>query len=150
TCTEGQHWHVQVSDRPRIGFSVTPRTGDKLRAALRKGPVLVHVASNGKLFEGELDIVTGVVPGEDERELWLMAHLYEPLPDDNSAGVVGAIEVAKVLRRLIANGTLPRPRFTLRLIFSMEMYGYAAYASSRGVPLRDRVLGAINLDGMPV
>jgi len=148
--TEGVHWHVQANDRPRVGFSVTPRTGDRLRAALRKGPALVHVASDGRLYEGELDIVTGVIPGEDERELWLMAHLYEPMPDDNSAGVIGAIEVARLLRRLIANGTLPPPRFTLRLIFTMEMYGYAAYAARRGVPLRDRVLGAINLDGMPV
>ena len=72
TCTEGDHWHVQASDRPRIGFSITPRTGDKLRTALRKGPVLVHVASDGKLYEGELDIVTGVIPGEDKRELWLI------------------------------------------------------------------------------
>src|ERR1051326_5918139 len=129
TCTEGVHWHVQATDRPRIGFSISPRTGDKIRAALRKGQVIVHVMSDGRLYEGELDIVTGVVSGEDERELWLMAHLYEPLPDDNSAGVVGAIEIARLLQRRISSGDLPRPRFTLRLIFSMEVYGYAAYAA---------------------
>lgn len=150
TCTEGVHWHVQATDRPRIGFSVSPRTGDKLRTALRKGQVLVHVESDGRLHEGELDIATGLVPGEDARELWVMAHLYEPLPDDNSAGVIGAIEIARTLKRLIGSGALPRPRFTLRLIFAMEMYGYAAYAARRGVPLRNRVLGGINLDGIPV
>lgn len=149
-CTEGANWHVQAQDRPWIGFSVTPRIGEQLRTAVRRGEVLVHVESDGRRYEGELDIVTGVIPGEEEREVWLMAHLYEPMADDNSAGVVGAVEIARVLRRLMSGGKLARPRFTLRLVFAMEMYGFAAYAARRGVPLRDRVLGAHNLDAVPV
>ncbi|HVF10776.1 MAG TPA: AAC(3) family N-acetyltransferase [Abditibacteriaceae bacterium] len=146
--TEGAHWHVQASDRPFIGFAVSPRTGDRLRAAVRQGQTVVHVHSDARRYEGVFHTVTGVIPGEEEREVWLMAHLYEPMPDDNAAGVIAALEVARSLRRMMDAGHMDVPRFTLRLIFTMEMYGYAAYAAQRGVPLRDHVLGAINLDAV--
>jgi aminoglycoside N3'-acetyltransferase len=150
THTGGINWHIQAQDPPRIGFAVSPRIGDQLRNALRKGPITIHVHSDTRLYEGEIDIVTATVPGQYPSEVWILAHLYEPLPDDNSGGVAGAIEIAKTIKRLIASGAIPQPRFTLRLVFAMEMYGYAAYAHLRGVPLRDRVLGAMNLDAMPV
>ncbi len=150
THTGGLNWHIQAQDPPRIGFAVSPKTGDHLRNALRKGPITVHVYSDARLYEGEIDIVTATLPGDESNELWILAHLYEPLPDDNSGGVAGALEIAKAIKRLIASNTISKPRFTLRLIFAMEMYGYAAYAHFRGVPLRDRILGAINLDAMPV
>jgi aminoglycoside 3-N-acetyltransferase len=150
SCTEGAHWHPQADDRPFIGFSVSPRTGDQLRAAARSGAVLVQVYSDARRYAGELDCVTGVIPGADPREIWLTAHLYEPLVDDNSAGVVGSLEAARTIRRLVEQGALARPRFTLRLVFAAEMYGFAAYAARRGVPLRDRVLGAVNYDSVPL
>ena len=82
--------HPHADDRPFIGFSVSPRTGDQLRAAARRGPVVVHVFSDGRRYAGELECVTGLIAGDDPREVWLTAHLYEPLADDNSAGVVGS------------------------------------------------------------
>jgi len=149
-CTEGAQWHVQDDDRPFVGFSVSPRVGDRLREAVRAGEVLVHVESDGRRHEGEIDVVTAVVPGRDRRELWLLSHLYEPLPNDNSSGSVAAIEIGRALQRLIAAGDLPRPRFTLRVVFGLEMYGFASYAHLRGGNLRRKVLGAINMDGISV
>lgn len=145
-CTEGAHWHVHEDDRPFVGFSVSPRVGDQLHAAVRAGKVQVHVESDGRRYEDELDLVTGVVPGEDPRELWLLSHLYEPMPNDNSTGCIAAIEVARAIQRMTRDGRLPRPRFTLRVVLGMETYGFAAYAHRRGVELRDQVLGALNMD----
>lgn len=149
-CSEGPQWHVLDDDRPFIGFSVAPRIGDALRAAARAGEVMVKVESNARRYVGEVDLVTAVVPGRDRRELWLLSHLYEPLPDDNSAGTIASIETARALMRLVAAGRLPPPRFTLRLVFGLEMYGFAAYAHRRGGRLRNRVIGALNMDGLPV
>lgn len=148
-CTEGMHWHVQADDRPFIGFSVTPTVGERLRAAARMGEVTAHAVSDGVRFAGELDAVTGVIPGDDPRELWLLSHLYEPLADDNCSGVIAGIEIARAIRRLVAEGAVPPPRFTLRLVFAMEMYGFAAFAEWAGGRLHDRVIGAMNLDSPP-
>lgn len=147
-CTEGSHWHIHEDDRPFIGFSVSPRIGDQLRAAVRAGRVQVHVESNGKRYTDELDLVTAVVPGEDPRELWLLSHLYEPLTNDNSSGCIASIEIARALMRLTDAGRLPRPRFTLRIVLGMELYGFAAYAHHRGAQIREQVLGALNTDAI--
>lgn len=149
-CTEGSQWHIHDDDRPFIGFSVTPRVGDQLRAAARAGEVLVRVESDARRHAGEVDLVTAVLPGRDRRELWLLSHLYEPLPDDNSTGTVATIEIARALQRMVAAGRLPAPRFTLRLIFGLEMYGFAAYADRRGANLGSQVIGALNMDALAV
>ncbi|MCM8768695.1 MAG: hypothetical protein NC911_03300 [Candidatus Omnitrophica bacterium] len=99
-CTEGNHWHVREDERPFLGFSVSPRMGDLLCSTIRKGIVVAKATSNGKLLAGEVDLVTGLLPGAETRELWLMAHLYEPMPDDNSAGLIAAI--ARRLKELMA------------------------------------------------
>jgi aminoglycoside 3-N-acetyltransferase len=148
--TEGPQWHVHDDDRPFIGYSVSPRTGDSLRAAARQGEVLARAESDGRRYAGEIDVVTGIVPGEDPREIWLLAHLYEPLLDDNSIGVVGSIAIARMLRQMIDAGAIPRPRFTLRLVFGAEAYGPSAYAAHRGSVLREQTIGALNFDGVPV
>lgn len=148
--TEGPHWHVIQTDRPLVGFSVSPRTGDALRNAARKGEVIVHAESTGENFEDEIDVVTGVLPGADSRELWLLAHLYEPLSADNSAGAACAAEIARSISSLAEDGKIPRPRFSIRVVYGLEMYGFAAYAHSRGGCLKDSVIGALNLDGIAV
>ncbi|NLE66526.1 MAG: hypothetical protein GX608_03810 [Lentisphaerae bacterium] len=149
-CTEGNHWQVHADDGPFIGFTVTPRAGDALREAVRQGGVRVRVQSDARRYAAERDVVTGLLPGRDRREFWIKAHLYEPLADDNSAGVVGAAALARTLRELVRSGALPPPRFSLRLVFAQEVYGFAAYEERRGGCLRPSVLGALNFDGMPL
>jgi aminoglycoside 3-N-acetyltransferase len=147
-CTEGSQWHVHMDDRPFIGFCVTPRTGNILLSAARKGEVIAHIECDGRRYKGKVDVVTGIVPGKEKKEFWLLAHLYEPLPDDNTLGVISGLSITKVLKKLFDSGVLPEPRFTLRLISGLEMYGFASYADRRGKNLKDEVIGAINLDGL--
>ncbi len=146
---EGPSWHPRADTRPMIGFSISPITGDRLRESMRSGALPVRVHSDGRLFADTIDVVTGIIPGESTTEIWLLAHLYEPLPDDNSTGVAAAIEIARVIQEVFkAKGITPR--HTLRLVFGHEMYGFEAYAASRGGFLGDQVLCALNLDAMPV
>ena len=145
------HWHVQSEDREYIGFSITPRDARALRAAAYRGQVWAKVESDAKRHtEGKVSLVTATVPGESEKELWLIAHLYEPIATDNSCGVISAIAIAKLLRKLASEGKIPKLKYTLRLVFSMELYGTSAAADYFGGYLGDKTIGALNIDGMPI
>ena len=70
-----------------------------------------------------------------------MAHLYEPLLNDDAAGVSAAIEIARLFMQR------ETPLHSIRLVFAMELYGYAAYAAMRGEKnLRNEVIGGCNID----
>ena len=140
--TEGSNWHTVAGERDYINFCVTPRTGQLLRDSCANGEVLIKVESDGRRFEDTVDVVTAMVPGRRKEEFWIFAHLYEPLSNDNSAGVAAAIETARLI---MAQG---KQQFSLRVIFGLEHYGFAAYASTRGDDLRGQVLGGIDCDAM--
>jgi hypothetical protein len=147
--TEGSHWHVQCEDRPFVSFAVSPRAGDLLRRALKAGPVEALAECDGRRYEGTIPCVTALIPGRQKRELWLMAHLYEPLSDDNATGVAGAVELARIIKRLTETGALPPLEFSLRLVFGAEHYGFAAFADRMGGYPGDKVIGAVNMDSLP-
>ena len=140
--TSGPHWHPIKGDRNFISFSISLALAERLRKSASEGDFYVLAESDGKRYEGVLPFVTGIIPGRRKEEVWLSAHLYEPLADDNSTGIAAVLESA---RTILANGT---PEFTVRLLFGMEVYGFAAYAALRGVPLHKEVLGGINYDGV--
>ena len=141
--TERSNWHATADDRPFIAFSVAPEMGARLRLALARGAVTARIESDARRFESTVDVVTAMVPGRRREEFWIFAHLYEPLSNDNSAGVAAAIETA---RALMAEG---QQEFSLRVIFGLEHYGFAAYAAHRGDKyLGNEVIGGINYDAM--
>ena len=145
--TPSGRWGLNRYDPPYLGFGVTPRTGAALRHALELGEVTLKAESDGRNFAATLPAVTGILPGEDDREIWLLAHLYEPLADDNSAGVLNVLEVVKMLRRALDAGTIPPLRHTLRVVFARELYGFAAFRASATT---GPVLGALNVDSSPI
>ena len=150
--TEGSHWHCQCEDRDYVGYSISPNTGKKLREALAAGEVWVKAESNGRRYEDEIYTITALIPGKRKEEVWIFAHLYEPLVTDNSAGVIGSVAIAKQIQKMVEDGTLPPLEFSIRLVFGMEFYGFAATADYFGDNgnLRNRTIAAIDLDGLPI
>lgn len=145
--TMSGRWHFSQAERSYLGFSVSPETGDRLREALRKGAVTLKAECDGRLFESALPTVTATVKGRSPKEVWLLSHLYEPLADDNSSGVCACIAIAGTLNRLINSGAIPPPEYTLRVVFSMEFYGFAAFTEQ----MKElQVIGGVNMDGMPL
>ena len=140
--TTGPHWHPHAGDREFVSFSLSKNLAERVRKSASEGELVVLAESDGRNHEGVLPFVTGIIPGKRKEEVWLSAHLYEPLADDNATGVSAVLESA---RSIMERGT---PEFTVRVLFGMEVYGFAAYACSRGIPLHDRVLGGINYDGV--
>ena len=143
------HWHVQSEDRDFIGYMVTPRIGEKLRRACEMGTVDLLVESDGRRYEGEINGVTATLKGKTNKEFWLLGHLYEPNASDNSMGIAGAIALLKAIRTLVERGEIPEPECTVRVVFALELYGFAAMYEALGKRVTDNVLGAIDVDALP-
>ena len=144
--TEQGTWSVIAEDRDFISYQISPRVGFALRQACEKGAVLVHAYSNGRRYETSQYGITGLLPGEDPREIWVISHMYEPLIDDNANGVIGSIALLKALRQFAEDGLI-KLKYSVRLIFASEMYGVSAMAEYFGGDLSKRCIGAINTDG---
>ena len=142
SATENYDWHVVAGDRDFIAFSVTPEDLAALRTAALRGGVSVHVECDGRRYEDKWYMTTALIPGRRKEEFWMIGHLAEPVLTDNSYGVSVAIEVG---RQIMKQGT---PEFSVRLVFSLEVYGFAAYAATLGGDLRSKVIGAENFDGL--
>ena len=120
--TESLSWHANAETRDFIGFSITPRMGEKLRRAILSGGVLAKIECDGKRKADEINAVTALIKGKSEKEIWVMAHLYEPFSSDNSYGVISAIETVRLINRMIKSGEISELNFSIRLVFAMELY----------------------------
>lgn len=146
--TETHAWHTQSGERDYVSYLITPKTGYYLRRACENGYVPVLAESDGRRYEATLPVISGLLPGESEKEVWILAHMYEPLIDDNINGVIGSIAILKALRTMQAAGQI-QLKYSVRVVFASEMYGFAAAAEYFGGDLSKRAIGAINIDGVP-
>ena len=147
--SETNAWCVNDNERDFIGFSVTPRIYEKLMEACRKGEVLLNANTDAHRYKGTMPGVTALLPGEEDRELWVIAHTAEPLEDDNNAGVIGVIHSLIAIKKAIEDGKMSKPKYSIRLVLSPEAYGLYAFAKHFGEVLYDRCVGAVNVDGIP-
>ena len=139
-CTEGNHWHVQAQDRDFIGFSISLAAGQLLREKAAKGILKAKVECDGRRYKGTLPAATALIPGKRKEEIWLLAHTFEPFMDDDASGIIAGIEIA---RQILA--MKKTPEYSLRLVFAMELYGFAAFHAN----FKGKVAGAANLDTLP-
>ena len=133
-------WYLTKGEKKLPAFAITPLTVRRLRRLLAMGPVTLHGELNCRNYDGAVHTVTAVVPGESKEEVALLAHLYEPFVNDDAAGFANLCEFG---RQLVARKV--KLKRTLRVVFSMELYGMAAYLEKDS---RNIVLAA-NFDGIP-
>ena len=88
------------------------------------------------------------IPGTDPTlpEIVLTAHLQENISaNDDQSGVANVLEIGRALTKLIADGTLPRPRRGIRLWWADEIYSeYRYFADHPGV--EKKCLANLNQD----
>ncbi|MBR7121649.1 MAG: AAC(3) family N-acetyltransferase [Lentisphaeria bacterium] len=132
-------WYLIAGEKRFPTFSVSPLTAAALRERLQQEKVILHGEMYCKVYDGEIYTVTGTIPGESSDEFALIAHLYEPFVNDDAAGFAFLCEIARILKA--GNFKLKK---TLRLIFSMELYGTAAYLKEYGA----NIVLAANCDGI--
>ena len=138
----GQFGWYPVSGEPRLPvFALSGAVGKMLLSRLEAGEVVLHGVMNTRIYSGRIFTITGVIPGKSTAEYALFSHIYEPFAADNSLGFGAICAIGNALRQ--SCGT---PRKTLRAVFSMELYGFAAFLadSSRA----SRIAGALNMDAV--
>ncbi len=121
-------WYHTKDDKRGVIFCITPRKADFIRSLLaKKKPVKAYGVMKTKVYDDELYTVTGTIPGKDSKEVLLIAHIYEPFLADDAAGATQAIAVACAIRDLVAKKKLPPLQHTLRVVVSMERYGFSGW-----------------------
>lgn len=113
-----------------IGISVSEQLGKQLRQLVAKhGSVRLKTCVDVRRYVGSHDLVSGLVWGADDPqdEVWALAHSLEPGAADNASGVAVCVEIARIIESLIAEGKLPRPKRTIRLLNGYECYSFFNY-----------------------
>jgi aminopeptidase YwaD len=136
-----------------FGFVLSPKEGARLRALIKqrqrqgKPPIRVQATVNSSFSDGEIDVVSALIPGQTDEEVVLLAHLCHPqgAANDNASGSATVLEVARALQALISDGSLAQPRRGIRFLLVPEMSGFAAYLANNESSI-PRMIAALNLD----
>jgi aminoglycoside 3-N-acetyltransferase len=132
-------WYHE-KEAPRLPvFSISPLRAKKLLALLAGGKVFAHGEMKTRIYNGEIYTVTAVIPGESEEEYALFAHLYEPFVADDASGFGIICELG---RQMIERQV--KLKKTLRIVLSMELYGFSAFLADR--KHSGRITAAMNMD----
>lgn len=139
-------WYLQKEALKLPIFSLSPRRASKLQEQLKSGEkIFVHAEMNTKIYDGEIYTVTATIPGESEEEYALFSHMYEPFLGDNATGFGIGVEIGRIAKTLIQNRQNHLFKKTLRVVFSMEQYGFAAFLADRS--RSKKITAALSLDG---
>lgn len=146
-----------------FGFVLSPREGERLRRLYREGqkkvkasdgaaeeeptPLRVRARVQARLYDGSAEVVTALIPGQTDEEVVIVSHLCHPQPsaNDNASGTAAALEIARTLSRLIAEGRLAPPRRSIRFLWVLEITGTYAYLASHEERI-PRMIAGVNLD----
>jgi hypothetical protein len=141
--------HLDTWDDPTWAFMVSPARAHAWQARLAKGEsIRLRARVEAGRSPGAYLIPTAVIAGRDRaHEIVLSCHLDHPSPgaNDNASGCAGILEVARGLRRLIAEGKLPRPKRTIRFVWPCEVECTIALLNAKPEFAR-RTLATIHLD----
>jgi aminopeptidase-like protein len=135
-----------------FGFVISVKEGERLRALVKeqakKGrKVKVRAEVNTRLYAGAFDVVDAFIPGRTKEEVLLVAHLChaQPSANDNASGSACLLEVARTLRRMIAEKKLPKPVRGMRFLWVPEFSGTYAYLATYPETMK-RAIAGLNLD----
>ena len=125
-------WAFTKASTPLVCFSVTPRQAQFVRQQLAGGhAVRARALVDTRYYAGTYPYVTGVIPGSgSDEEVLTLGHSSEQGAQDNATGVAAMLESLATINRLIAAGTLVRPKRSIRILLMGEMYGSMHYMST--------------------
>jgi len=143
-------WKGPNGEQPGFGFSIAYETGMRLVDRLDSGEqVTVNAEVRAETKTGDYPLVYGVILGTEPElpEVWIQAHSnYRNTGGGNNLTGVGAtLDLASVLSKMIGTGRTPRPKRSIRFVWTSEHTGllYYFYEHPDEIP---SVLALLNLD----
>jgi len=117
-----------------FAFHLTARQADRMRSELKNGPVRVKAKVSTRSYEGVMHTVSAALEGTDPTapEIFMYGHLYEPGANDNAAGAAAILHLAQIFSKAVADGTLLRPKRTIRFAMGYECGGSMGYMAAHG------------------
>lgn len=135
-----------------FAFNLSQRAGLELVEMLQKGEkVTVRARVKSAEYQADMQVPTAIIKGDGstDQEVVLAAHLFEGIAKqggmDNGSGSALILEVARAWKKLIDDGTLPRPRRTVRFLWVPEISGAMAYLRRYPDEVK-RTIAAISVD----
>ncbi|MBE0674064.1 MAG: M28 family peptidase [Bacteroidales bacterium] len=133
-------------------FMISPREGESMKRRLLSGEkVVVRARAESTYVDAELQVTSCLIEGSNPGagEIIITAHVFEGYVktggNDNISGSAAILEAARVLDKLITEGSIPRPERGIRFLWVPEFSGTVPWvAANRSVI--DRALCNINLD----
>lgn len=139
-------------DKATFCFNIPPRDGYLLRDRLLSGEkIVVRAKVEAQFLETDIQVPTCYIPGTDPdaEQIIYVAHLFEGYTklgaNDNTSGCVVLLDIARTLHTLIENGSIPRPKRTLRFIWGPEFSGTGPWVKAHA-DITSKALCAFNLD----
>jgi len=142
--------HLDARQSSGFAFMVSRQSADAFRARLKAGEQITLKADvRATVGTGHWTVVTATIPGSNpgSGEIVYSCHLDHERPgaNDNGSGCVTILESARILARLIAIGSLPRPERTIRFVWGPEVEGTMAFLASHP-EIRQRLRANIHMD----
>ena len=125
-------WGTKKDERPLLALSISPEIGEELGRFVKEHPYALKIKIKADLSAGLLPAITAVIPGENDREeILLLSPLYGQGANHNAVGASALLETARLLMKLIEDGSLSRPFRSIRFVFIPRVYGSLAFAHLR-------------------
>ena len=143
-------WSGPQGEPPGFAFSISYAKGMELRDRLRGGDrIRLRATVKATTGAGDYKQVNASIRGSDPSlpEIWIQAHdnYRNTGGGNNLTGVGVTVEIARVLRTLIAAGSLPAPRRTIHFTWGAEHYA-SVYSLYMHPERRSHVLSMLDVD----
>lgn len=120
--------------KERYGFCMTQNQKDSLTEGN------YHIFIDSELKDGNLTYGELIIPGESKQEVFLSTYVCHPSMANNElSGPAVSIHLAKWLK------SLPKKRYTYRIVFIPETIGSITYLSKNLEYLKEHVIAGYNL-----
>ena len=120
--------------RTTWGFILSLRMGLDLLGRIEKHQkVMVHAKVKAAEYDAPMNVVVATIPGDGStnEEFHFTAHLFEGVAkqgaNDNCGGPATQLEAGRAWIEMIKDGTLPKPKRTIRFLWLPEISGTTAY-----------------------
>lgn len=134
----------------RFAFMLSKRQAETYRRRLAAGErIVLRARVRAKIVDATYDVVSALIPGTEASasEILLTAHLCHESAgaNDNASGSAAILEVGRALAAAIQRGSLPKPKRTIRFLWTPEIAGAQAWLV-RHPELVPRIAAGIHMD----